>query len=286
MIPGTSLREPLPLVVFVLLAGHYFYGYQWWGNTEPRVNQCNGDHATGDGYVGFIQQHYSFHYAGGTIMRERFVVALLFVVAGLVTASLATNACGQAPAELAHFQSNFSDFTPRSVQDFADFPLYSAGPAFGELPLTYITRVSATPQLSAVGGAAGKLPDNRTNYVNFIYGTCDSRAGEGGCAPPLTVQVWPACDRTLQDYDYNMPEGVPSREYERMTIRGVPAARFSDMLEIYTGSVTIVIFGDTPDLRAGAAENLISANNLADAVSAGDSLPPPVPGAMEGELHC
>jgi hypothetical protein len=41
--------------------GHYFWGYQWWGNTEPRVNQCNGDHAFGDGYVGFIQQHYSFH---------------------------------------------------------------------------------------------------------------------------------------------------------------------------------------------------------------------------------
>lgn len=41
--------------------GHSFAGYQWWGNTEPRVNQCNGDHAASDGYVGFIQQHYSFH---------------------------------------------------------------------------------------------------------------------------------------------------------------------------------------------------------------------------------
>jgi hypothetical protein len=41
--------------------GHYFWGYQWWNNTEPRVNQCNNDYAWGDGYVGFIHQHYSFH---------------------------------------------------------------------------------------------------------------------------------------------------------------------------------------------------------------------------------
>jgi hypothetical protein len=41
--------------------GHGFWGYQWWGNTEPRVNQCNGDRAAADGYVGFIAQHYSFH---------------------------------------------------------------------------------------------------------------------------------------------------------------------------------------------------------------------------------
>ena len=41
--------------------GHTFAGYEWWNNTEPRLNQCNGDRAESDGYVGFIQQHYSFH---------------------------------------------------------------------------------------------------------------------------------------------------------------------------------------------------------------------------------
>lgn len=122
--------------------------------------------------------------------------------------------------------------------------------------------------------------------MNFIYGTCSSRAGEGGCAPPLTVQILPACDRTLQDYYYNTPDGGPSREFEQTTVRGVPAARFSDMLEIYSGRVTIVIFGDTATLRASAAEKLASANSLAGEISSGTSLPSPVAGAMEGKLAC
>lgn len=41
--------------------GHGFYGYQWKGNTEPRITQCNGDNPRNDGYFGFIRQHYSFH---------------------------------------------------------------------------------------------------------------------------------------------------------------------------------------------------------------------------------
>lgn len=220
-------------------------------------------------------------------MRATFALFVLALVTALATGAFSGAAEGQAPTPPAQFETSFSDFTPTTVQRFAAFPLYSVGSQFENLPLTRITRTFNRPNLSAVGAAAFSLPDNRTNYVNFIYGTCTSRAGEGGCAPPLTVQVWPACDRTLADYYYNMPQGVPSREYERVTLRGVPAAKFADgMLEIYSGRVTIVIFGDTDTLRLRAAENLVPVNDLAGAVSRGEPLPPPAGGAMEGKLAC
>jgi hypothetical protein len=38
------------------------------------------------------------------------------------------------------------------------------------------------------------------NDVTFIYGTCDPSGGEGGCAPPLEVQVWSACARNPSMY--------------------------------------------------------------------------------------
>ncbi len=41
--------------------GHAFWGYQWWGNTDPRLPQCGVDWAANDGHVGFLYQHYSTH---------------------------------------------------------------------------------------------------------------------------------------------------------------------------------------------------------------------------------
>lgn len=215
-------------------------------------------------------------------MRMRSIIPLMVIVAVAGIVAFAATAEGQAP--LPDFRYSLSDYTPETVDSFDDFPLYSLGTQFENLPLTYITRTFARPQLSAVGGAANNLPDNRTNYLNFIYGTCGDLKSEGGCAPPLTVQVWPACDRTLQDYYYNTIDNAPSRAHERIELRGVPAAKFSDMLEIYSGTVTIVIFGDTEALRQRAAENLSSANILAGEIAGGDPLPAPAAGAVEGTL--
>ena len=120
--------------------------------------------------------------------------------------------------------------------------------------------------------------------MNFIYGICNPLGGE--CAPPLTVQIWPACDSTLADFYYNTPPGVPSRPYELIKVRGVPAAKFDDMLQIYAGRVTIVVFGDTEALRLAAADNLAAANAPAVGISRTDPLPAPAAGAMEGRLVC
>jgi hypothetical protein len=202
--------------------------------------------------------------------------ALVVASAVAIGVGVATNAEGRDP--LPSFRPAASDFTPQTVRDFAGFPLYSLGTQFEDLPLTAIVRVDQKPTLKARGGVG--IPDNRPNHVTFIYGTCG-----GGCVPPLQVQIWPACDRALQDYYWNVPGGGPSRPFELVRVRGVPAARFAGMLEIYSGRVTIVVFGDAA-LSARAAQSLRSANALAEDVSAGESLPPPVPGAMKGKLEC
>jgi hypothetical protein len=202
---------------------------------------------------------------------------LTVTVTALITIAFATTAEGESPRS--HFRSDLSHFTPETVRDFARFPLYSLGTQFEDLPVTAIVRVNRKPTIKARGGFG--VPDNRTNHMTFVYGTCG-----GGCVPPLQVQIWPACDRTLQDYYYNVPGGGPSRPYDLATIRGVPAARFSGMLEIYSGTVTIVIFGETAAQQERAAESLVSANALAGDIAPGDPLPPPVAGAMKGKLKC
>ena len=212
-------------------------------------------------------------------MRVRSVIALIVTAAAVLAIGLVTSAKGQAP-----FRSDLSNFTPETVRVFADFPLYSLGTQFEELPLTAIVRVNRKPMRKARGGFG--VPDNRTNHMTFVYGTCG-----GGCVPPLQVQIWPACDRTLQAYHYNdnirgLRVGGPSRPYDLVTVRGVPAARFASMLEIYSGTVTIVIFGESASQQKRAAESLASVNILAGNVSAGEPLPPPVGGAMEGKLRC
>ena len=80
----------------------------------------------------------------------------------------------------------------------------------------------------------------RANFVNFIYGRCDP--GPDGCAPPLETQIWPACDRHLSSYSLT-PSGDPL-PHENLFVRGVPAAFFVEpRLELYSGAVTIVLFG-------------------------------------------
>jgi hypothetical protein len=68
-------------------------------------------------------------------------------------------------------------------------------------------------------------------------------------------------------------------------VRGVPAALFEGghRLELYTGSVTVVIFGSNRGQLMRAANALKPVNRMA---SAGNTLPSPVPGAIEGDVAC
>nr|MBA2451671.1 hypothetical protein [Chloroflexia bacterium] len=73
--------------------------------------------------------------------------------------------------------------------------------------------------------------------------------------------------------------------HEATTLRGVPAAFFDNggRLELYTGRVTIVIFGTDREQIQRAADSLVEAN-FNDGTTG--NLPAPAVGAIEGRLTC
>ena len=207
-------------------------------------------------------------------MRNRgFILAL---VAGLVLGGgVATLAYSAAAGDPPGFDAAHSDPTIGGAAAFPDFPLYSPGQSLEGLPLTGMAR-----RLEA-----RVAPDtHRANFASFRYGDC-TPGNDGGCPAPLEIQIWPACERNLSSYSLT-PFGDPL-PHERVTVRGVPAAFFEDghRLELYTGSVSVVMFGEGKAQLLRAAEAL-QAVNTPDGPGPGEPLPAPAAGALEGRLEC
>jgi len=160
------------------------------------------------------------------------------------------------------------NFSTADAARFSEFRLYDLGPAHEGLPVTAVIRDDRL-----------RLPGERVreNAVTFVYGDCEP-VEDTGCAPPLQVQVWPACERNLAVYPNERI--LPRRT---LRLRGVPAALFEDghRLELYTGRETVVIFGNdtTQVLRAAAALRSVGG-------PAGGELPAPAAGALSGRVAC
>lgn len=207
-----------------------------------------------------------------TSARSRFEILLALL------AVVAATGCGAVRAEEATVENSQPEhpgdmFRSEDARSFKRFPLYWLGNSFGSLPLTALTRRDDAPAV------AERV---RADYVGFIYGDCVA-LDEEGCAPPLEIQIWPACERSLADYRLT-PSGQPL-PHRRTIMHGVPAAYFEHglRLELYTGEVTIVIFGLRRRDVERAAASLRAANESAANKT---TLPPPAPGAMAGKLPC
>jgi hypothetical protein len=201
------------------------------------------------------------------------LAALMLAACGTATPGMSTADSRDDPSATESRSEGPSAFARADAHAFSAFPLYWLGGSFDRLPLIAITRRKDA-------SIAGQ--DVRADYVGFVYGDCVA-TDETGCPPPLEVQVWPACERALADYALT-PAGAPVPH--RMTrVRGVPAASFERglRLELYTGDVTVVIFGLVKKSVLRAAAALRAANDLA---SDRERLPQPVRGAMRGHLRC
>lgn len=174
-------------------------------------------------------------------------------------------------------QRVYARLTEAQLDDFDDFELYWLGTEFDGLQLSGIVReVEPGTADEPIG----------TDLMNFLYGDCD--AG-GGCPFPLVVQLWPACRRNVSVYEF---AGRPM-PYDAVHVRGVPGASFDRLsarsrLELYTGKVTVVLFGDSPERVEKAAEGLRAIGGLAGegTPGPGERLPAPVDGALRGKLSC
>ncbi len=111
--------------------------------------------------------------------------------------------------------------------------------AFSEFPLVYAGE-------SVLGYPLGAIlrREDTVRYVSFIYGDCEPAALEGGCAPPIEIQVWPSGARNLGSYGETAPRSAwGSPALEPTTVRGLPAAYVGDdQLELYAGTSTVVVF--------------------------------------------
>jgi hypothetical protein len=192
-------------------------------------------------------------------MRRKYVL-LAMVVMVVATAVLLRSRHAQANARADAPKSTFSVARAKA---FAKFPLYNAGDAVNGLPLV--------AELRRVGGAA--------NYVSFIYGDCIA-VDDYGCAPPVEIQIWPACVRNPSLY---AAPGAPVGE--KATVRGVPAALYEagKRLEMQTGTSTVVIFART---RADVLTVADALRGVNVAVRRAADLPRPAAGALDGSLRC
>ena len=134
--------------------------------------------------------------------------------------------------------------TVRAAQSAATFPIFWAGESVAGIPLTGVSR------------------DRR--QVNVSYGTCTPAGGEGGCAPPVTIQTTSICERN--------PLILDLRPRSSSRVRGVPARDYGDdlSLEIDTSNVTVFT---RPEYRPQVVAALQPARAAAPA--AGAELPPP-----------
>jgi hypothetical protein len=141
-------------------------------------------------------------------------------------------------------------------------PIFFAGDRTEGIPLETVLRRSDSAE-----------------YVSFVYGDCVPE-GDAGCAPPIEIQVWPACRRYLALYDSSY-----GPDLDRVTVRGVPAAVLDGgtRLELQTGRSTIVVFADSSQRLSRIAKSLRS---LDARTAPGVPLPPPAPGAADGQLAC
>ncbi len=123
-----------------------------------------------------------------------------------------------------------------------EFPLFYAGERVAGFPLVAIVRREDTAR-----------------YVSFVYGRCEPAPLEGGCAPPVEIQVWPNDGRNAGSYGASAPSssGLGSPAPERTTVRGLPAAHVGDgQLEIYTSDSTVIVFSASRERGLAVAEAL------------------------------
>jgi hypothetical protein len=157
------------------------------------------------------------------------------------------------------------------------FTVYTLGERFEDLPASDLNAVCQPPPKVKGGRVAGLT---RSNSTDVMYGLCRG-AGENGCGWPVSVSNAPSCELPYALYRvYAGPEGErsPPPKLERM--RGVPASRFDDRVELWTRDTAIVLFVEEPRQEAAVAA-LQSADGT---IAPGDPLPRPASAIVGNDL--
>lgn len=179
----------------------------------------------------------------------------------------------------------------RACSEARGYAYYSLGASFEGLKLTTSGRQCEPPppKVRAADGTLVYMSPSRQNTVAFIYGTCQPPPGtDGGCAPPLSISSYPACEQPRSLYKRYRGGGTPV-PFQETRVRGIPAAMFDAgprgggfRLEMYAGDARVVIAGNDVGMVKRAADRMVApSSSPGGATSARTELPTPIPGAAE-----
>jgi hypothetical protein len=229
-----------------------------------------------------------------------------FTKAGVVTLvafiALALAACGSSDDSIEIENASSHEPTSATTADRlactdadepANFPYFSLGRTVAHEEVSGAFRICHP-------GATEHLIE--PNEVSYFYGSCKPTSGsvdESLCSHPYTITSSPACQ--LNYSDFRPPRGVRHEHSKFMRWpKGAISVQFYDLgeLHIYTGTSTIKVYRGHGGPARGFADVLFSIREeprrdaLGEPVdkAAGpvgiNSLPAPVPGAMQGKLSC
>lgn len=152
-----------------------------------------------------------------------------------------------------------------SAKEFDRFPVYWLGDEFEGLELSHVEA------------------EDWSTAALLVYGTCKPSGYDGGCAPPVQVQVFPLC--------YHLDAvWLPPKE-RKLVIRGAPVGRQDGAPVLLTRRTQIKVYrgvgtDDDPGVSLRALKALRSLNTVSPVISASEPIPPPAPGVLDGTKPC
>jgi hypothetical protein len=149
------------------------------------------------------------------------------------------------------------------ARTFDGYPLYWAGERFEGWDLEHVE----------------VRPDS---FSTFVYGSCDIPPfSDGGCAPPLQIQVQPLCAHL------DVVAADPVRR--RRAVRGAPVGRIDGAPVLFASRVQVKVYwgqGADPGAPLRALEALESANGVEPVIGPDDPIPPAPRAVLEGTAPC
>jgi hypothetical protein len=137
-----------------------------------------------------------------------------------------------------------------AARSFERFPLYWLGERFENWDLVHVD------------------VENH-EWVTFIYGTCEATGSEGGCPPPLQLQIMPLCNHIEVVAD--------DPTWRQQRVRGAPVGLFDGAPVLFTDRVQIKAYwgqGADSDAPMRALEALRSVNRVPPVLDRDDPIPP------------
>ena len=149
-----------------------------------------------------------------------------------------------------------------AVREFERHPLYWVGERFEDWDLEHVE--------TEVG-----------EFVTIGYGTCEPEGDDGGCAPPLQLQIQPLCTHL------SVVARAPIWRTRR--VRGAPVGTIDSAPVLFSDSVQVKVYrgeGTDPGLPMRVLRALRSANEVEPVIDEDDPIPPAPRAVLDGTKAC